>query len=860
MWQSFLVTFWRNIIQSLTFSVINILGLAIGLACCILMFLFIHYETTYDTHYNQSNRVYQIWATTKEGTQSARGGISKDILDTLRSYKEYGIKDTTGYDCSTKNIAKFSVRTDIFSENFCHIEDNFFKLLGVSFIQGNPETALSTPYSIIITESLAKKYFGQSNAYNQEIFSKQGKALKVSGIIPDFPPNSHITNKLFVDTKSNSHLMNLDGFPDDQTFFTNGLVLTSDSEKTESLKRGLASAIESASEPWQKMQRRLNFDLELRSLPDIHLQEKAIEILTSDDGSPWVLTNQRMVEIATILLFLVMIVAALNFINMNTARAYQRQHEAAIRKSLGASRKQLFAQHITESIVLSFIALLLALGLTDLVLPGFNTLVDRALSINLINTPRVFLETIILSITTGLVAGIYPALILSRSAKNITDNTSKNRSTLRKSLVISQFSIACLLIVIALTAYHQVKLFKQRDLGYNQDLFIISLDLKSLTRYNTNQVKKSESPNIKNILQDNWTPLSKVFKDELIKNPAIRNASISNYTPGIQLGSGISEAKATDSKNHEFTEIGFKASIDEKFIETYQIPIHFGRNFSEKNTHDFTFVTSQILEGPPPSIKTKINGGSIIITNTAAKHLGYKNPKDAIGKKIEIRPTNNFQKNNTRAPIYTVIGISGNVLFGNNTIGIPVGIFEMNQKMGYLISVTTNTENHTEAIQQIKKTAVNILPEEISIDIHYLPNILEQKLRPFNRLMTTFISFAALTIIISCLGLYAISDFVVDRRTKEIGIRKVLGANTGQLLALLGWDFTKPILTAMAVALPIGYITCEYLLQFLNYRVHVGTMVLGLTALITLLITLLTVGGKTLRVARTHPSESLRYE
>lgn len=860
---------WRNLYLDFGFSLINILGLSMGIACCILMLLFARYESSYDSSYTGADRIYRVVTDTVPGSgdeASRNQGMffPEDFLNSLLSGGGSGDIELSSY-YGLFDRFQFSVyyRGETLLENYSLVGENFFKIIELDFIEGGLDRKFGEPGSIILSESKAKKYFGDGPALGGTLVAHGGGLLTISGVVKDFPENSHIKGSIFAGPKTVGIIQ---GRQLGGVFPVTGLLVR--------LAEGVEPEIVSGhlNDSWKTLYGDdSNANIQLIPLPEIHLDDPAIKLMTSDGAKPWMLSNRMVLSVSVVLALLILIIACFNFVNMSVARASRRGMEIGVRMVFGATRGKLFVQYLCEAIVLSVLASIVALILVWVLLPWFNLMVNRNLTMSSLFNFKTLVTLAAFTIGVGLLAGIYPAVAFSRQspiAATCQDKSMGRHGVMRKVLVVTQFLAATLLIVIALMGCQQLEFFRHQDLGYNKDIYLLKPNLRSLGAYNQSHREQSLGTNT----PSSWDRISLRLQAELLEKSAISDVSLSWLVPGHRSTGDVEIARSGDGEQ-KYVPVGILNNVDENFLQAYQLPLIAGRNFSSEYSKDAvqprvpqTRIIKHMTGVKPEDIKYE--GGAIILTQSTIKSLGFQSPHDALGEEILQRsplrsPEIKLQEQGVFLPRATtahrVVGVVGDMLLGDGIGGMKTAAFTFKPNGGFGFSIRVKPGQDREALEQIQEAIKKTVPE-IFFTVEYLPEKLERSLQPFNRLMLAFIGFAILAVGISCLGLYGMATFTVARRTKEVGIRKVLGASSGRLVRLLGWDFTKPVLLAIALALPLAYIVCTYMLQAFAHKVPIGISLLGASALLSIVIAWLTVSGQTWHAANANPSESLRSE
>jgi putative ABC transport system permease protein len=795
MFKNYFKTALRNLWRSKIFSLINILGLSVGLACCMLIFLYGKDEVSYDRFLNNNENIYRLTATltSPDGNVNKIGSTGMvhgpNFTRTIPEIAEFVRLQSTSFNIKQGN--------EIFDQNALYADSNFFSVFSFPLIAGNPKTALNNLHAVVISEDMAEKYFGKKDVVGRILELNTGEKFEpfvVSAVAKRSPQNSSIKIDMLLPMKFGQTIWN-----DDQwiNFFLNTFfVLKSNADiKTVESKFADVFNAEAASQV-KEMADQYGFkdkvQFALQPLLQMHLSKDFPSGNGLSDAS-----NPIYSYILTGIALFILLIACINFINLTVAHSLKRAKEVGIRKVVGGQRKQLAAQFLGESFILSFIAFIVAILLVQLVLPFFNELANKALSFSYLLDTQLVLGYVILFLLTGLLAGFYPALVLSRFNPVQTlygrfRLTGKNY--LSKGLVVFQFTLATFLIVATMIIYSQFNYLMNFDLGYND---------KNVAIVNTGQIDKEKL---------------NVFKSELMKNTSIENVTAD------QGGRQETVAHINDGKEINFN---FK-HVDENYFPLFQIPIAKGRNFSK----DFISDTAD----------------AAVVNESFAKAAGWKNP---LGKQIDF-----FYMNKK----YTIVGVVKDYHYASLTEKTGPQFFTMNPRYTYRnIFIKLKPGNTAQALRYIETTFKRMFPvKPYQYNFKDEQNAKQYESEAKWKQIITF--GALLTIFISCIGLFGLATLSAEKRTKEIGIRKVLGASVTVIAGKLSGDFLKLVVLATIIASPIAWWTMNMWLQNYPYRINVSWWLFGLATLIVLLIALITVSFQAIKAAIANPVKSLRSE
>ncbi|HVE61217.1 MAG TPA: ABC transporter permease [Chitinophagaceae bacterium] len=795
MLKNYFITALRNLWRTKAFSLINILGLSVGLACCMLIFLYNKDEVSYDRFHERKDDIYHITATIKRTDESVQKIGSTGMMPGPQFTK--AIPEIEQYVRMQSRNFNIKSGTQVFDQEALYVDENFFSVFSFPLIAGNAKTALANMHSVVLSEEVAEKYFGKKNAVGQILELNTGEKFEpfvVSALAKKSPQNSSVKIKMLVPMKfaQSQH--------DDKewvNFFLNTFLVLKPGADAKKVEAKFASVFNTeAAKQLKEMAEKFGFkdkvQFNLQPLLEMHLSTE----FPPDNGLTDASNPMYSYILSGIALF-ILLIACINFINLTVARSLKRAKEIGIRKVVGGQRKQLILQFLGESFILSFIAFMLAIFLVQLVLPFFNTLANKALSFSYIMDAKLVAGYIGLFIITGLLAGFYPALVLSGFSPVQTlygKFRLQGKNYLSKSLVVIQFTLATFLIIATMTIYSQFSYLMHFDLGYNDDNVAIV--------------------NIGNVDRGKLD----FFRSELHKNPSIESITAD------QGGRWGTIAHINNAKEIFFD---FK-HVDENYFPLFKIPVVKGRNFSK----DF---------------KTD-SANAALINESFAKTAGWKDP---LGKQVDF-----FYMNKK----YTVVGVIKDYHYAALTEKIQPQLFTMNPRYEYRdVFVKIKPGNTSQALQYIEKTYKSFFPFQPYQFVFKDAQNAEQYEREAK--WKQIITFSAiLTIFISCIGLFGLATLSAEKRIKEIGIRKVLGASVAGIAGKLSADFLKLILIATVIASPIAWWVMNNWLQNYPYRISISWWMFGFTAIGVLLIAIVTVSFQSIKAATANPVKNLRTE
>jgi putative ABC transport system permease protein len=808
MLQNYLKIAFRNLLRNKVYSFINIGGLAVGMATCLLISMYILDEVSYDRFNEKADRIYRLDMDIKFGGSEKSYAVSPAPAGpTFLRYFPF----IENYVRIRENVVVIEKGKETINEhNVAFADSSLFEVFTLPMIYGNPKNALCQPNSVVITESIAKKYFNTVQVLGKILTIDKTQLYKITGVIKDIPENSHIKRNIYMsmlnyeDSKRNVWVSN--NYNTYLLLKQNVNPVQLKSRLREILKKYLQPELFQilgikSMEDFEKSGNYMRFDL--MPLTKIHLySDKVAEIGTN--------SNIQYVYIFSAIALFILLIACVNFMNLSTARSVNRAKEVGVRKVLGTIRSHLMSQFLSESILLSMIAFILGFGIAYLLLPYFNDLATKQMSLSLEQKPLLLPVLLFFSIFIGLLAGVYPALILS-AFKPISvlkgKLTTRNKgSYLRNGLVVFQFFSSAFLIICTIAIYRQLHFIQNKNLGFNREQVLVINDTNLLG----------------NGLES--------FKNELLQLKETKSATISGFLPTPSYRNNNSfwpegELNAEKGISMQFWEVGHD------YTKTLGMQLLQGRDFDKNMSTDST---------------------ALIINESATKIFGYKNP---IGKKLFMYADIQTK----RMVAFTIIGVVKNFNFESLRENVGAMSMCLSPKSYGMISIRLQTDNVKEAIAKIEskwKSRVGASP----LNYHFLDEAFDSMYRSEQRIGKIFISFAILAILIACLGLFGLATFTAEQRIKEIGIRKVLGATVTQIVQLLSIDFLRLVIWGIVIASPIAYWAINKWLQDFAYRVEISWWIFALAGALAVLIALLTVSYQAIKAAVANPVKSLRTE
>ena len=787
---------WRHFIRNPFYSFINLFGLSLGMTAALLILLLVVNEKSYDRFHENASRIYRMGMDFKRGDTEFKMAICMTPLgpDLIQNYPE--VESYTRI-ADTRNSTLISFGDQkYYEEDLIYADSGFLKVFSFKLIQGDPETALSKPYSMVLSEETARKYFGNEDPVGNMIKMNDEEDFTVTGIIEDCPENSHFSYGLIASFSTfyrGSRADYMDNWVGDINYWAYLLV---DENTTEEHLINITN---------ESIERNAGEQLREYGVTMTPVPQTLTEIYLNSDrmGEIGTTSSQAYVSIFLAIAVFILLIASINYMNLSTAWSSSRAREIGLKKVLGALRGGLIRQHLSETLFLSIIALIISILLIELLLPAFNLLMGKQLSFSILGNPLLSMFFLMVAIVVGVLSGTYPAFYVSafnplKVLKGQLLSGTVN-VVLRNALVIIQFSLAVILIVGSIMIMRQVQFIQNKDLGFNREqVLIIPMRGQSL-------IEDFER-----------------VKDEWINLPFVSGISASQNIPG-QMFSGNSYGFSGMETSDKM--IMSSIDVDESFLPLYKMKITEGRNFSEEYSTDDM---------------------SLIINETNRKFLGIEEP---LGVQVNFNGEDG----------YTIIGVVEDFHYTSLHTKIePLVISSRPGRYRYL-NIRLEGQDIPGYIRTLEQEWQKIDPAR-PFDYFFLDPLFEEWYENEKRILGLSNYFSLLAIIIALLGLYGLSSFLMLKRTKEVGIRKSLGATGPSISRLFMIDFLKLVLLANLIALPAGYFIMNRWIKGFEYQVDLAIWIFPLALLISVFVASLTVLYHSLRASRTNPVDSLRYE
>jgi putative ABC transport system permease protein len=798
----------RNLTRNKMFSFLNILGLTAGTACCLYILVYVKDQFGFDKHHQNAENIYRLRTQIERKDELAFNSctVSPPIAPTMQ-------RDFPEVEACTRVIAFFNVKNNIvgvegntqtFSENKGYLVDStFFKIFNYRFIEGAAEHSLDAPYTVVLSSTIAKKLFGNQRAINKRIQLRNTTiptTLTVTGVYDETFGKSHFRPTFLVSLNSGG----LGEYARNSTEwagsnFACGYIKLKPNTNPDKLEAKFPALLKQYAAK-RLAELGMKKQLSLQRITDINLYSKGI------DGQLDTVSDASFLNMLLIIAAFIQLIACINFVNLTTARSVRRAKEVGVRKVVGAVRSSLIGQFLGESMLIALIAIFLALPIVQLLLPFLNSITDSAVNIDITKNVDIILITVLIALVTGLLAGIYPALYLSNFRPvSVLKGVFKLNPTsvlLRKGLVVFQFSIAIILIIGVLIISEQMSFMQTKDLGFSQKQKIVLTlpNEQSQAQFYALKNELSKQKEIKNVGGTTYYPSTKILSDMLV----------------FKLGGSREESLLVKSNG-----------LEQDFFKTLGVKMIAGRNFTPSDTTNQIVLNEKAVEDLKLDMKT------------------------VIGTKVFSGSGNDMQT-------LIIIGVHKN--YNNNSLKTDVDpmLSYLDIYPDYAV-LDVQTNDYASFFANTEKIWKKIIPSA-PFEYTFLDEEIQKQYLQENTLRKVVNSFTVIAILICCLGLFGLAMFTAEQRTKEIGVRKVLGASVFSITTLLSKEFLRPVLVAFLIASPIAYLAMNQWLQGFVYHINIGWKNFALAGVCTLLITLLTVSYQAIRAALMNPVKSLRTE
>jgi putative ABC transport system permease protein len=797
MFKNYLKIAFRNLLRRKVYTFINVVGLAVGLACCLLIALYLYHEWSYDRFHEKGDRIYRVVSDLQTpgerllalSTGALAPALKADFPEVLRTVRFAPVQFLLSYE-----------ERRFHEQGLLYADSSVFQVFDFVWQSGNSATALVAPYQIVLTRSMADKYFEGSDPIGQVLIADGEHTLTVTGIIEDVPSNSHLQfdGLISMATYEAREAWRFQTFRDGNNIST--YLLLAEGYDPALLQAKMPAFVERHT---QGLLGENTLAYVLEPLTKIYFNPPRM-------GEPRPAGNVSYLYIFSIVAGMILVTACINFMNLTTARSAERAKEVGVRKVVGAQRQGIAVQFLTESLLLACVAMVLAFVLAAAALPLFRSLSGKALGSSFLVEPPVLAALIGMAICAGLLAGSYPSIVLSgfRPVTVLKGAFAISSSSvmLRKGLVVFQFGISVALIIGTAVVFSQVDYLRSMSPGFRTEQMLV------VDFHGDRQVSEQ----------------AETIKQALLAQPGVLSVTASSYVPGRMYNTAGRQMQTASGERRNVHLKLYEADYD--FLSAYDIEILAGRNFSLDIASDST--------------------QALIVNEAAARHLGFTVLADAVGAEWGW----GAEEANGR-----IIGVVENFNFQSlHTEVEPLSIQFLRWEPRYL-TVRMQADRIMETLAAVEQEWQRLVPHR-PLEYRFLDEVFDAQYQADVRFGRLFSVFAGLAIFIACLGLFGLAAFTAQQRTKEIGVRKVLGASVPSIIRLLSADFLKLVGIAFVVAMPLAYFGMQRWLEDFAYRIDIGPGIFLFTGFLVLLIALLTVSYQSIKAALADPVKSLRYE
>ncbi|UII20127.1 ABC transporter permease [Fulvivirga ligni] len=796
--RNYLKTAIRNLFRNKLYTIVNVLGLSLGITCCLVLLMLADYSNTYDDFQENKDRIYRIVNRSEGagGEMDYTPGVPGPLPDAIREdFQEFEkvvfVRSNYGVDLfkvhpDESNAVSFELR----DERVAYTEPEYFDLFTVDWKKGDVKSALSKPNSVVLAESAASKLFPDEEALGQTVVYKKEIPLTITGIMADPPAHSDMPFDIFISLITIKKDVLADGWgsvsSDDQCY-----VLLGEKDNPDKYRSRLDQfAIKYYGDDENNTERH-----DLQPMSDIHFDDRYSNYNYST-------TSKNEILVMVIIAVFLLLTACVNFINLSTAVAVKRSREVGVRKVLGGTRTQLVLQFLGESLALVIVAVIVALGLTELMVLYVNPFMQVQLDVPW-GEPIFIAEMLTASVLITVLAGFYPALVLSNfrpalALKNMITSKHSGAFSLRKGLVVFQFFVSQVFIVGTIVVVSQMELLSSTDLGFSTEALVnIRIPERDISKKKTLKAEVAKLANIQAV-------------SLIYTNPSSSSISVSDFTIG-------------DDPEEYYSSMKYG---DEDYLDTYQLKLIAGRNLNPSDTVSEVLVTKKLLE-----------------------YVGYKDrAEEFLGKMMKVH--------GVHVPVVGVIDDFNSTSLHD---GVTPVVLHSSMNSYRQLTVKVNVANFQQVNPEIERIWKGLYPE-YDYSSSFLDEYIAQFYEGERKMAKIFSFFSSIAIIISCMGLFALASFMVNQKVKEIGVRKVLGASVFNIIGMFSWSFFKLILLAFLMSVPVSWYVMDSWLENFQYQVDLGPMLFVGALILTLLIAIVTVGYKSLRAAMANPVISLKDE
>lgn len=791
MLKNYLKIAWRNLSKHKAFTLINIMGLAVGMTACFLIFLYVHFELSYDKFHSRGDRIYRLSCDLKTPSETIKAGITSWAFAPNLKADFPEIEAYTRVSFEGMLVKKGDIKYQ--EEQTMFADSTFFKVFDYKLVKGDPETALKEPLSIVFTETAARKYFGNDNPLGQTVqLSGDLLPAKVTGVVKDFPANTLLKAEMIVSMSTFSQAFHRKLDEQWGNFGAVTWLLLKPGINPDALNRKFPAFLERRIGD-QMRTGKMFFTFSLEPVKKLYLHA------TRDGLEQGSMNN---VYVFSIIAVFILLIACINFINLTTARAAERAKEVGIRKVAGAQQRQLALQFLGESLLLCLAGCMLAVLLSALLIPLFNQLAGKTISAGIWHNGGALLLLLLASVAIGLLAGFYPAAVLANfqpvTVLKGRFSTGMKGAALRKGLVLTQFTISISLIIATIIVYRQTHFMRSHDLGFNQDQMLV--------------------------IETNGDKAQETFKKEIAGLAGVQSVVATSAVPGGGNAGAYSEIQ---NQQGDFQVANLDTYfVDFDYISQFKMKMVAGRAFSKA----FATDTTQAM----------------IINEATARLLGFAHMEEAVGKRFKQWGREG-----------TVIGVVKNFHFRSLQENIKPLTMRIEPVQFSMVCAKVTATDAAALVKAVESKWKAMAPNR-PFRYFFLDEYFDKQYRAQQRFGSLFLNFAILAIFISCLGLLGLASYSTLQRTREIGVRKVMGASVASIINLLSVDFLKLVLIAFVIAVPVSWYLMHKWLQDFAYKAAISWWIFAAAGGMALVITLITVSFQAVKAAIANPVRSLR--
>ncbi|MEJ8804299.1 ABC transporter permease [Pontibacter sp. H249] len=808
MFRNYFKTAYRNLFRHKAFSLINISGLALGLTACLLIGLFVYDELQYDKFLPEGDRVYRVYNDMSAKEAGSFVAPVPPMYGTTLDQNFPQVEEVVRIlmlQFDANNLVEFGEKS-LYEKGRTFTDSNFFKVFRLPFKYGSPEKALTDPSSIVISDQFSERVFGDIDPVGKQITVNKLPYI-VRGVFRSSDKFHLPVNFILPMEAAELPAERMKKWSWQQFYTYVKLNKGTDANLVQSKFRNI---VKQQIDPDQN--KPYNYLPVFQPLHEVYLYSADFKYDQSIRG------NITYVKALGIIAVFILLIACFNFVNLATAKSMQRAKEVGVRKSIGASRSQLVIQFLSETVILTLISIIFAAALTSLVLPSLNAFTGKEMSFNIFTQPLLLVLLLCLTLVVGLLAGFYPALVLSgfkpvkvlKSAV-VVDTKVGRIQWLRHGLIVIQFALSVFLIICAFVVYKQVSYLHNKDLGFNKEQ-IMFFQMRG----------------------DNMFKNYETFQNELKKVPGIKNVSIGYGFPGdATAGDGITTLINGEQKNHGVTQL----MVDYDYFNTLNVKVLAGRPFSKDYRTDADHA--------------------FMLNETAVRELGYGTPEQALGQPLRWHVWNDQNPDSLKEG--KIIGVVKDFHFKSLYDKVEPTVLQIFPNAYWKVAVKLDASNIGRAIDEVKKVWSKFSPD-YPIEYIFMDENFEKMYKAEDKLKTLLWIFTGIAIFVACLGLYGLAAYAAERRKKEIGIRKVLGAENATIVALLSKEFLALVVVAALIAFPLAWYAMHVWLQDFAYRIEMPLWAFLVAGVVAAFIAFLTISYQALKAARVNPILNLRFE